>query len=100
MRRPFLWIVLIGLALVMLVLIARRDAGTVAGLAADDFGALAYYLALIALIGGAVLVMFRERFAKALETALQALIRAAVALNMSVRATARPVRSQKRPKRA
>ena len=70
MRRPFLWIVLIGLALVMLVLIARRDAGTVAGLAADDFGALAYYLALIALIGGAVLVMFRERFAKALEAAL------------------------------
>jgi hypothetical protein len=32
------------------------------------------------------------------EKALKALIRAAVALNMSVRATARPVRSQKRPK--
>jgi hypothetical protein len=32
--------------------------------------------------------------------ALQALIRAAVALNMSVRATARPIRSQKRPKSA
>ncbi len=34
------------------------------------------------------------------ETALKALIRAAVALNMSVRATARPLRSQKRPKSA
>jgi hypothetical protein len=34
------------------------------------------------------------------EKALKALIRAAVALNTSVRATARPVRSQKRPKRA
>jgi hypothetical protein len=33
-------------------------------------------------------------------TALKALIRAAVALNMSARATARPVRSQKRPKSA
>ena len=33
------------------------------------------------------------------ERALKALIRAAVALNMSARATARPVRSQKRPKR-
>jgi hypothetical protein len=33
------------------------------------------------------------------EKALKALIRAAVALNTSVRATARPVRSQKRPKR-
>ncbi|QWG18398.1 DUF1801 domain-containing protein [Bradyrhizobium sediminis] len=34
------------------------------------------------------------------EKALQALIRAAVALNTSVRATARPVRSQKKPKSA
>lgn len=34
------------------------------------------------------------------EKALQALIRAAVALNTSVRATARPVSSQKRPKSA
>jgi hypothetical protein len=34
------------------------------------------------------------------EEALKALIRAAVALNTSVRATARPVRSQKRPKSA
>src|SRR5947199_5554456 len=34
------------------------------------------------------------------EKALQALIRAAVALNASVRATARPVGSQKRPKSA
>ena len=34
------------------------------------------------------------------EKALKALIRAAVALNASVRATARPVRSQKRPKSA
>jgi hypothetical protein len=34
------------------------------------------------------------------EKALQALIRAAVALNTSVRATARPVRLQKRPKSA
>jgi hypothetical protein len=34
------------------------------------------------------------------EKALMALIRAAVALNISVRATARPVRSRKRPKSA
>jgi hypothetical protein len=34
------------------------------------------------------------------EAALKALIRAAVALNISVRATARPVRSRKRPKSA
>ena len=34
------------------------------------------------------------------EKAVKALIRAAVALNISVRATARPVRSRKRPKSA
>jgi hypothetical protein len=34
------------------------------------------------------------------EKALKALIRAAVALNVSVRATSRPVRSQTRPKGA
>ncbi|MEK7794302.1 MAG: DUF1801 domain-containing protein, partial [Candidatus Hydrogenedentota bacterium] len=34
------------------------------------------------------------------EKALKALVRAAVALNTSVRATARPARSQKKPKRA
>jgi hypothetical protein len=34
------------------------------------------------------------------EKALKVLIRAAVALNTSVRATARPLRSQKRPKSA
>jgi hypothetical protein len=34
------------------------------------------------------------------EKALKALIRAAVALNISVRVAARPVRPQKRPKRA
>ena len=38
--------------------------------------------------------------AKIDEKALKALIRAAVALNTSVRATARPVRSQNRPKSA
>jgi len=38
--------------------------------------------------------------AKIDEKALKALIRAAVALNTSVRATARPVRSQKKPKSA
>jgi hypothetical protein len=34
------------------------------------------------------------------EKSLKALVRAALALNTSVRATARPVRSQKRPKNA
>ena len=40
------------------------------GWPADDFGALVYHLALIVFLGGAVLVLFRERFSQALEAAL------------------------------
>ena len=74
MRRRLLWILLIGLALSMVVLVARHDAGTIGmpslSMSADDFGALAYNLTLIVFLGGTVLVLFRERFSQALEAAL------------------------------
>ncbi len=70
MRRPLLWVLLVGLAIALLILIARHDAETVAGLPTRDFASLAYNLALIVFLGGAVLVMFRERLSKALEAAL------------------------------
>jgi aspartyl protease family protein len=69
-RRRILFLLLFGLALALIVLIARHDEGTVAGLAVGDFGALVYYLALVVFIGGAVLMMFRESFSRALEAAL------------------------------
>jgi aspartyl protease family protein len=73
-KRRLLWILLIGLALSLVVLIARHDAGTFGipsfNMSADDFGALAYNLALIVFLGGTVLVIFRERFSQALEAAL------------------------------
>jgi aspartyl protease family protein len=69
-----LWILLIGLALSLIVLIARHDAGTIGipsmNMSTEDFGALAYNLALIVFLGGTVLVLFRERFSQALEAAL------------------------------
>jgi aspartyl protease family protein len=65
-----LWILLIGLALTLVLLIAGQDGSTIAGLSTDDFGSLAYHLALIVFIGGTVLMLFRERFAQALEAAL------------------------------
>jgi aspartyl protease family protein len=68
--RRLLWIVLAGLVLGAAVLMARHDAETIAGLSAGDFGALVYYLALIVVIGSGVLVLFRERFTRALEAAL------------------------------
>jgi aspartyl protease family protein len=55
---------------VLAVLIARHDKGTIAGLSNDDFASLAYNLALIVFLGGAALVMFREKLSTALEAAL------------------------------
>jgi aspartyl protease family protein len=69
-RRRLLWILLIGLVLALVVLLAGNDRDEIAGLATRDFGALAYHLALVVFIGGAVLVLFRERLSQALEAAL------------------------------
>ena len=74
MGRRLLWILLIGVALSLVILIARHDAGTISlpsmELSTEDFASLAYNLALIAFLGGAVLVIFRERLSQALEAAL------------------------------
>ena len=74
MGRRLLWILLIGLALSLVVLMVRHDAGTIGiptlGMSTDDFASLAYNLALIVFLGGTVLVLFRERFSQALEAAL------------------------------
>jgi aspartyl protease family protein len=72
--RRLLWILLIGLAVSLVILVARHDAGTIAmpttNMSTDDFASLAYNLALIVFLGGTVLVLFRERFSQALEAAL------------------------------
>jgi len=72
--RRLLWILLIGVALSLVILIARHDAGTISlpsmELSTEDFASLAYNLALIVFLGGAVLVIFRERLSHALEAAL------------------------------
>jgi aspartyl protease family protein len=70
LRRRLLWILLIGLLLALIVALATNDQDKLAGLASRDFGALAYHLALVVFVGGAVLVMFRERLSQALEAAL------------------------------
>jgi aspartyl protease family protein len=69
-RSRTLWFLLLFIGIVCLVLMLRHDAGTVAGLATDDFASLAYKIALLIFIGGAVLAMFRERIAEAFQAAL------------------------------
>jgi aspartyl protease family protein len=80
MGRRLYWLVLIGLALALLVLVARHDEGTIAGFASHDVGAFAYYVALLVFVGGAVALLFRERLALALEAALFWIVFATVLL--------------------
>jgi aspartyl protease family protein len=69
-RRRLLWIMLIGAVLALVMLIARHDQATIAGLDTHDFGTLVYYLVLIVFVGGTVVVLFRKRLAQAIEAAL------------------------------
>jgi aspartyl protease family protein len=69
-RRQLLFMLLIGVGLALIVIIARNDQSTIGSLSGDDLGSLVYYAALLVLIGGSVVVMFRHRPSHALEAAL------------------------------
>jgi aspartyl protease family protein len=69
-RQRLLWILLIGLLIAILVLIARHAQGTVGPLSVDDFGSLAFKIALLVFLGAALLTLFRERFTQAITAAL------------------------------
>jgi aspartyl protease family protein len=69
-RNRLLWILLAGILIALVVLIARHDAGTVGPFTTSEFSSLAYKIALLVFLGGTVLTLFRERFAKALEAAV------------------------------
>ncbi len=64
-----LWLLLAGLALALVVLIARNGEGTVGPLSTGEFGALAYKIALLVFLAAAVGALFRERFMQAITAA-------------------------------
>jgi len=66
-NRRLLWGLLLGLGLALLILVARHDAGSIAGLAIDDFSALVVKIGLLIFFAGAVLAVFRHRLSAALE---------------------------------
>jgi aspartyl protease family protein len=68
--RRLLWIVLIGAALALVLLVAQSGQDKIAGLSTDEVGSLVYHIGLVVLIGGGVLVLFREKLSQALEAAL------------------------------
>jgi aspartyl protease family protein len=67
--RRLLWVLLLGLALGLVILIARNDEGTVGNLTTADFASLALKIAILVVVGGAVLTLFQDR-SQALESAL------------------------------
>lgn len=70
MRHRLLWILLIGLALSLVILIVRHDQGTIGALSSDDFASLTVKIAFLVFLGGTVLLLFRESFWKAFQAVL------------------------------
>jgi aspartyl protease family protein len=68
-RNRLFWI-LLGIAIALVILIAHHGDGRIAGLSSYDFGSLAYYGLLLAVVGSGAVVMFRRQFARALKSAL------------------------------
>ena len=69
-RARLFWGLMVGLALALMILIARHDAGSIAGLSTDDFGNLTVRVALLIFLSGSVIALFRHRFSAALEALL------------------------------
>jgi aspartyl protease family protein len=69
-KRLFPWIVL-AFALALAVLLARHNEGLAGALTSGDMASLAYKVALVVVVSGAVLTIFRHNFSQAL---LQAMI--------------------------
>jgi aspartyl protease family protein len=69
-RYRLLWLLLIGILIAILMIIAQHGEGRIGPLSTDDFGSLAYKLAILVFLGAAVLTMFRERFTQAVTAAL------------------------------
>jgi aspartyl protease family protein len=69
-RHRLLWLLLIGILIAILMIVAQRGEGRIGPLSVDDFGSLAYKLAILVFLGAAVLTMFRERFTQAVTAAL------------------------------
>ena len=69
MRQRLSLLLLIGLAVAILIVLARRG-GPIGPLSSGNFSALAYNIALVVFVAGTVLTLFRERFMQAITTAL------------------------------
>lgn len=67
MSRRITWIFVAGVVLSLAALIAMQDSDPIAGLLRRDVASLSVKLVLLVFVGGLVVVMFRDRIAKAFE---------------------------------
>lgn len=70
MSRRLLWLLPIGAALSLVVLIVANDPDPIANLLKRDFQSLLIKIAAVVFAGGVVLAIFRERLSRALEAML------------------------------
>jgi len=70
LRGRLFWIVLLGITFALLILVARHNGKAVAGLSGNDVASLVYYLILIAIVGGGLVVLFRKQFAQAVKASV------------------------------
>jgi len=63
-----LWLIILGLALAVVVLISHHDEGMVGPIPTSDFASLVYFSALLFVIGGSLYVMFYGRFQEMLKS--------------------------------
>lgn len=64
----FLWLVILGLAIAVIVLVSRHEEGTVGPMDTNAFASLVYFSALLLLIGGGVYSIFYGRFQETLKS--------------------------------
>jgi aspartyl protease family protein len=70
MRQRLFWLLLLGLVGAILVLVARHGSGNIGPLSSDEFGSLAYKLAILIFLGAALFTIFRGRITEAVMGAL------------------------------
>lgn len=66
MRRLILWLFVLGLLLSLGVMASREEDGMIGALSIQDVASLIVQIGVLALVGGAILTMFRGRFSQAL----------------------------------
>lgn len=66
-RRTFLWLILIAVAVTVAITMTRHDVSNLSG---QDFASLLIRVSGLVLIGGAAIAMFRDNFAQAVKSAL------------------------------